>query len=54
MNPQGWCRRPAKATDSVPIFICEIYKLPGRVHRLSGSDNDRLGEKIEPGFPVPV
>ena len=54
MNPKCRCRRPAKAADSVTVPIGKINKLPGRVHRLGSGDNDRLGEEIKPGFPVPA
>ena len=52
MNPQSRCCRPAKAVDFVAMLTRQIDKLPGRVHCLGCSGNDRLREEIEPGFPV--
>jgi hypothetical protein len=52
VNLQGRCRRPAEAADLVAILIRQVQKLLRRFHRLGGGDDDRLGEEIEPGFPV--
>ncbi len=53
MHLQGAASGATDPADLVSILICQIKEFPRRSHGLGGCCDDRLGEKIEPSFPVP-
>jgi hypothetical protein len=51
---QGGRCRPTKPVDPFAVKVREGDELPGRLNRQTGSDDDGLGEEVEPASQSPV